>query len=101
MSKNATRVKKSITLYHLDHSYLTTARREKFLEITRLCMDGDREYERYRKDDDQDSLGRYSTLVVRVYRAIERSAEHSAAARCAVRGLRTKSITARDALDRL
>ncbi len=95
------RVKHSTTLYHLDHSFLVTARREKFLEITQMCADGDREYQRYKDNDDQEALARWSALVVRVYRAIERSAQHSAAAMCAVRGLRTKSVTARKALDRL
>lgn len=99
--ENVVRVQISTRLYHLDHSYLVTARREKYLEITQMCSEGDAEYRRYEELGDRDALVHWSALVVRVYRAIERSAEHSAAAMCAVRGLRTKSVTAKKALDRL
>lgn len=94
-------VQHSTTSYHLDHSFLVTARRIKFLEIRQLCRDGDEDHMLFETNGDESALDRWSKLVVRVFRAIDRSAEHSAAALCAVRGLRTDSVTAREALDRL
>ena len=93
------RVKASILLYHLDHAPLVAARRRKFLQVHRHCSIGDQQYSRYEAVTDLEALETWSMEVVAVRRLIDRSAEHSAAARCAVLGLRTRSVTAREALD--
>jgi uncharacterized protein (TIGR02646 family) len=92
------RLKASVILYHLDHAPLVAARRRKFLEVHRRGSIGDEEYQRYETAQDFAALNRWSLEVVAVYRLIDRSTEHSSAARCAVLGLRTRSKTAQEAL---
>ncbi|WP_433279544.1 HNH endonuclease [Pseudonocardia xinjiangensis] len=93
------RVKVSTRLYHLDHAPLVAARRRKFLEVHRRCTVGDAIYKVYEETRDHVELERWSHEVAAVFRLIDRASEYSAAARCALLGLRSRSPTAQAALE--
>lgn len=93
-----TRVSTSVELYHWKHGPLATARRLTFRRVSLVCEQADSVYESYTRNDDAGTYARWRELVRALALMIDRSAEHSAAALCAVRGLRTNSRSAEEAL---
>jgi hypothetical protein len=97
----AERVDISIKLYHWRQSALATARRLAFLEVGDLCAEADRDLKRFEESGDHEAAQRSAAAIARLVRMADRSAEHSASARCALLGLRTLSPSARKALDHM
>jgi hypothetical protein len=92
------RVKASVRLYHLDFGPLVAARRVKYLDVIKACRSGDAALRRHEETGDEESYRKWWEKVAEVNRLINPKSQHSAAAKCAVLGLRASSATADKAL---
>ena len=97
------KVAESIRLYHLDFVPLTRLRRRKYLDVIDACRKGDKALtiskdEKLLAEYRDEAYKQWWERVAEVNRLIDRLSPHSAAARCAVLGLRASSLTAEQAL---
>lgn len=95
---DALRIKRSIKLYHWHHRPVASGRRVAFARVAILCKDGDRLLREFQETGDQRADAERQRILRALNKMVDRETEHSAAALCALRGLRTASETALDAL---
>jgi uncharacterized protein (TIGR02646 family) len=93
------RVKISIRLYHLDFGPLIVARRRKYLDVRNACLSGDTALKHFKSTGDRVARKQWWERVAEVNRLMNPKSPHSAAAKCAVLGLRSSSPTAMKALE--
>lgn len=96
---DALRVEQSIQLYHWRHRPVATGRRLAFKNVSVLCAQGDAALREFEATGDPRADSEHHRMVRALNVMIDRESEHSAAALCALRGLRTASATARAALE--
>jgi uncharacterized protein (TIGR02646 family) len=92
------RVDASVRLYHLDFGPLVVARRRKYLDVLSACRSGDAALELFEESGNETAHKEWWERVAEVNRLINPKSPHSAAAKCAALGLRSKSPTAEQAL---
>jgi hypothetical protein len=92
------RVAQSARLYHWRQTALVTQRRLMFKEVERKCAAADTLWEKYRSSGDDSELSGWVDMVQEIGTMLSRRTEHSAAAKCALLGLRTTSVSAERAL---
>ena len=95
----AERVKMSVRLYHLDFGPLIVARRRKYLDVLSACRSGDAALKVFNSTGDRVARKQWWERVAEVNRLMNPKSPHSAAAKCAVLGLRSSSPTAKKALE--
>ncbi|MET7818354.1 hypothetical protein [Micromonospora zamorensis] len=96
---DAKRVEKSLELYHWKHRPIASKRRIAFKRVAIVCSAADQLLSDFERTGEE----RFRLERERLLRALnvmaDRATEHSAAALCALRGLRTASASAADALE--
>ncbi|UWZ36377.1 hypothetical protein Drose_35985 [Dactylosporangium roseum] len=93
------RVEASIEFYHWRHRPLASARRLIFRKVAVVCADADNLLQGFERTRDQAIHHKWMRSVRALNMMADRASEHSAAALCALRGLRTASRSAAEALD--
>ncbi|MEV7239090.1 hypothetical protein AB0N06_35915 [Streptomyces sp. NPDC051020] len=88
------RIDSSRVILHLDHPYTVRERKRIYLKIISLCKRADRIYKSILMGN-PDLRIEYKEQLAELAQFMTRSAEYSAVARCAVRGFREASLTAK------
>ncbi|WP_143665473.1 HNH endonuclease signature motif containing protein [Streptomyces sp. CS113] len=95
MDENAEeKVQASRHFYHLDQVALVEARRRVYLKVRHLCGQADDSFLSWKKTKDHSAKMAFREAMNAIARMRDRTAEHSAVAHCAIRGLRHSSISA-------
>ena len=89
------RVAESRALYHLDHVRLIEARKRIFLEVLQMCDRADEALVSYRATQDVLVLSVFHESINALRRMKKEDAPYSAVAKCAVRGYRGSSPSAK------
>lgn len=88
------RIDISRVILHLDHPYTVEERKRIYLKIISLCNKADLIYRAYSSGNSQMQVA-YKERLAELAQFLTRSAEYSAVARCAIRGHREASLTAK------
>jgi hypothetical protein len=97
----ARRVEVSREVYHLDHPAIVTRRRRVYREVSRLVRDVDRAFRELASQRTVASKALFESALLELRSKVAPTAEHSLAARCALRGYRAESEMAQAVLDSL
>ncbi|WP_145498962.1 hypothetical protein [Streptomyces sp. CFMR 7] len=89
------RVAVSRSLYHLDHVRLIEARKRVFLEVLQMCDQADEALVSYKSTQDVMARSIFHESINALRRMKKEDAPYSAVAKCAVRGYRSTSPSAK------
>lgn len=93
------RVEKSLDLYHWRHRPVASKRRLAFKKVALVCGAADQLLGEFERTGEERFRLERDRLIRTLNVMVDRATEHSAAALCALRGLRTASESAADALE--